>query len=275
MNRLFVGYKPPFISSNAYLHQLKKKYRVKRAGFSGTLDPFACGTLIIAFGAYTKLFRFLKKYPKVYRATLWLGVSSESIDLENITAITTPLKVSCTAIEKILDSLHGTFTYTPPKFSAKKVGGTRAYKLAAKKQDVQLPQVSSTIYDIKLLQYNHPFVTFEATVSEGTYIRSIGEYIAKRLGQRGTLSYLERVREGAFIYEDEKPLDPLSYLNTQQNFTTLPAAAIWHGTKLSLHDLKYHENGIYHLVFDTFFTIISIQDGKIRYLLNQIPRSKA
>ena len=84
MNRLFVVKKPVFISSNSYLKKIKWKYKNKKAGFSGTLDPFACGCLIVAFGQYPKLFRYLKKTPKTYRTTIWLDVLSDSLDIENI-----------------------------------------------------------------------------------------------------------------------------------------------------------------------------------------------
>ncbi|NOR57845.1 MAG: tRNA pseudouridine(55) synthase TruB, partial [Sulfurimonas sp.] len=84
MNRLFVAYKPTGISSNFFLSQLKRKYQNKKAGFSGTLDPFAKGVLLIGFGSHTKLFRFLDKTPKSYRATLWLGAASDSLDTELI-----------------------------------------------------------------------------------------------------------------------------------------------------------------------------------------------
>ena len=82
MNRLFVAYKPSGIGSNLFLLKLKKKYKPKKAGFSGTLDPFAKGVLLIGFGSHTKLFRFLDKTPKKYRATLWLGAKSDSLDSE-------------------------------------------------------------------------------------------------------------------------------------------------------------------------------------------------
>ena len=80
MNRLFVAYKPKGMVSNHFLSRLKRKYSDKKAGFSGTLDPFAQGVLIVAFGQFTKLFRFLKKAPKRYRATLWLGAYSPTLD---------------------------------------------------------------------------------------------------------------------------------------------------------------------------------------------------
>ena len=85
MNKLFVVNKPLHISSNFYLRKIKRKYKTKKAGFSGTLDPFACGCLIVGFGQYTKLFQFLKKTPKTYRTTIWLGATSNSLDNENIT----------------------------------------------------------------------------------------------------------------------------------------------------------------------------------------------
>ena len=72
------------MSSNSYLNRIKRKYKNKKAGFSGTLDPFAKGCLIVAFGQYSKLFNYLEKTPKSYRTTIWLGASSESLDLENI-----------------------------------------------------------------------------------------------------------------------------------------------------------------------------------------------
>ena len=272
MNRLFVAYKPIFISSNHYLSRLKRRYGVKKAGFSGTLDPFACGTLLIAFGAYTKLFPYLAKYPKTYVATLWLGALSESLDIERISHVGEVPKYSIEEIRRVLGSFQGQITYTPPKYSAKKIGGKRAYTMVEK--DITLPEVTSTIYSIKLLRYAYPFVTFEATVSEGTYIRSLGELIAKRLGTVGALSYLERTREGRFVYEKECPLDPLDYLISQPNSTTLDAEAIRHGKCLRLQDLTIQKEGLYHLVFEDFFTIIEIKEGAVRYRLNNIPRAR-
>lgn len=268
---LFVAYKPPFISSNRFLSQIKKRYKVKKAGFSGTLDPFAKGVLIIAFGVYTRLFRFLKKTPKVYRATLWLGAKSESLDIENIEKVENVFPFEKSKIEEVVKSFQGEITYTPPKFSAKKVEGKRAYELARENKDIKLKEVKSYIYDIKLLNYSHPFLTFEAEVSEGTYIRSLGELIAKKLGTFGALSNLERIREGDFFYENEKPLNPINYLKTKENFTTLSKDEILNGKKISINDLKIKDEGEYHLIFDDFFTIIEIKNQKVKYLLNNIP----
>jgi len=272
VNALFVTRKPPFVTSNAHLGYLKRRYGVKKAGFSGTLDPFATGTLIIAFGEYTKLFRFLRKYPKRYRATLWLGAKSATLDLEGVSELTPCAPKPPQQVREAVESFAGEFTYTPPIFSAKKVGGKRAYQLAHRGETARLSPVTSTIHTTRLLSYRHPFVTFEADVSEGTYIRSLGEAIAKRLGCEGSLCYLERLAEGDFVYENERFLDPLEYLATTPNTTTLPKEAITHGKPIRPADLAIQKEGRYHLVFDDFFTIIEVAQGKVRYLLNRIPR---
>ena len=99
MNAIFVANKPAGMSSNHFLGRLKRKYGVKKAGFSGTLDPFASGCLIVAFGSYTKFFRFLDKSPKVYEATIWLGASSPSMDNENITKISNVKELNLEKLE--------------------------------------------------------------------------------------------------------------------------------------------------------------------------------
>jgi len=268
-NRLFVARKPMFIGSNKFLSQIKRKYGVKKAGFSGTLDPFACGVLIIAFGQYTKLFRFLKKSPKTYRATLWLGVSSPTLDIEKIDKIENIPPFEKNLIYDVISSFEGTFKYFPPKFSAKKVDGKRAYDLAREGKSVELSQISSTIYSIKIINYNHPFVTFEATVSEGTYIRSLAEAIAKKLGCSGTLSYLERIHEGSFVYENEKPLNPLEYLQPPINRYLGNPNDLILGKKLSANQFEISKPGIYTVVFDKYFAIIEIKDS-VYYLLNKV-----
>ncbi|MCF6200986.1 MAG: tRNA pseudouridine(55) synthase TruB [Hydrogenimonas sp.] len=270
-SRLFVARKPIFLSSNRFLSQIKRRYGVKKAGFSGTLDPFACGVLTIAFGQYTKLFRFLKKSPKIYRATLWLGAESETLDIESIGRIEeiAPLKEQIVA--ETVNSFKGEFRYAPPKYSAKKVDGKRAYSLAREGRAVDMQELVSKIHDIRLLHYRHPFVTFEANVSEGTYIRSLGEEIAKKLGTCGSLSYLERLQEGVFRYEDEKALNPLECLKPPFNRYLGEPEDLILGKKLHKKDFKKCEPGIYHTTFGKYFAIIEIDDGDgVAYLLNKV-----
>jgi len=270
MNRLFVAYKPINRSSNYFLTGLKIKYNVKKAGFSGTLDPFACGVLIVAFGQFSKLFRFLKKAPKSYRATLWLGAHSSSLDIERVSQIDKVKEFSIEKIEEVLNSLKGELTYLPPKFSAKNIDGRRAYELARESVEFELKSVTSQITNIKFINYCHPFLTFEITISEGGYIRSMGEIIAKRLGVTGALSSLERLHEGEFIYEDEKPLSPIKYLNVDENFYTKDKEDILLGRKLKAEDFKNKNEGEYFVLYDKILTIIEIKDDRAHYLLNGV-----
>lgn len=271
MNRLFVAYKPAGIGSNLFLSKLKRKYGIKKAGFTGTLDPFAKGVLVIGFGQYTKLFRFLNKTPKTYRATLWLGAKSDSLDTEMIEDVTIPKEFTHQEVVQAVESLVGDLEYEPPIFSAKKIDGKRAYDLARSGKEVKLQKVHATIYDAKLLHYCHPFVTFEAVVSEGTYIRSLGLLIANRLGvEYGSLSALERLREGQFVYEDEKPLDIKSSLALKQNEYLGDADNLLYGRVLALKDLKVQQGGTYFIDSGDFISIITIKDNAVKYELGRV-----
>ncbi|MEA2072367.1 MAG: tRNA pseudouridine(55) synthase TruB [Campylobacterota bacterium] len=271
MNRLFVAYKPSGIGSNKFLYTLKRKYNDKKAGFSGTLDPFAKGVLLIGFGSYTKLFRFLNKTPKVYRATLWLGAKSDSLDSEMIEEVEVLKEFSEEEVLKVVKSLEGELEYEPPIFSAKRINGQRAYDLARAGVAFTLNKINSTIYETKLINYCHPFVTFEAKVSEGTYIRSLGLLIANRLGlEYGSLSMLERLNEGMFFYEDEKALDIKKSLNIPQNYYLGDYENVTYGRVLALSDFKVQEEGSYWLDNGESISIITIKDKAVKYELGRI-----
>ncbi|MBI3874353.1 MAG: tRNA pseudouridine(55) synthase TruB [Arcobacter sp.] len=271
MNRLFVVKKPVNISSNFYLSRIKRKYKEKVAGFSGTLDPFACGCLIVAFGKYPQLFRFLKKAPKTYRTTIWLDVESASFDIENIQNI----EINNSLLEeKIilqeLQKLLGTLEYLPPKYSAKNIDGKRAYEMARDGIDFTMKQISSEIYDVKFINYNHPFISFDIKVSEGSYIRSIAQVLLERLGRVGTLSYLERLNEGDFVFENEKALNPIEYLDVEKNIYTGSKEWFILGKRLKVEYFENQFDGEYLIIFDDFFSIIEIKEGEPRYVLNRV-----
>ncbi len=270
LNKLIVVNKPIFRSSNSYLNEIKRKYRNKKAGFSGTLDPFACGCLIVAFGQYSKLFQFLKKTPKTYRAVIWLGTTSESLDIENIIDIKEESKIEETLLEKEIKNLVGTHEYYPPKFSAKKIDGKRAYQLARDGKDVEMKKSIMTISETKFISYKHPFITFEATVSEGSYIRSLAQILLKKLNSVGTLSYLNRLNEGEFYFQHEKELNPLEYLDLKKNIYFGDKSYFEDGKKIDIKYLKIKEDGDYLIVFEEFFSIIHIENKEVKYLLNKV-----
>ena len=270
INKLIVVKKPLFISSNSYLTKIKKKYKNKKAGFSGTLDPFAKGCLIVAFGQYSKLFKYLKKTPKTYKAVVWLGAISESFDIEKVISVDLVEKIDVDNIKYQLNSLVGELEYIPPKFSAKKIDGVRAYELARQGHDVELDKCKMNIYDTKFISYRHPFITIETTVSEGSYIRSFAQILLEKLGTIGTLSYLERINEGAFFYENEKELNPLDYIDLPINNYFGTIEWLNTGKKISIDYLEEKEDGKYLIITDKFFSIIEIEEGEVKYLLNKV-----
>jgi len=270
MNRLFVVNKPIFISSNFYLNRIKRKYKNKKAGFSGTLDPFACGCLIVAFGQYSKLFRYLKKTPKSYRTTIFLGANSDSLDIENISSVELVEELQEELIKKELENLKGILEYLPPKYSAKRINGQRAYDLARDGVDFELKKITSEIYEVKFINYSHPFITFDITVSEGSYIRSIAQILLERLGSFGTLSYLKRLHEGEFFFDNEKTLNPLEYLDLPTNTYTGTKEWFDLGKKLDINYFEEKQDGEYLIIFDTFFTVVEIKDMQVKYILNKV-----
>lgn len=275
INKLFVVNKPMFISSNFYLNRFKKAYKNKKAGFSGTLDPFAKGCLIVAFGQYTKLFKYLEKTPKVYKAVVWLGVSSESLDIERIQNIGFQEKLDTDFIKKEIEKLKGEIEYIPPKFSAKRVNGQKAYEIAREGLEFELKSSIMKVFDIKFIRYNHPFISFEVKVSEGTYIRSLAQIFLKNIACVGTLSYLERVNEGKFYFENHKELNPLDFIDLPKNNYTGTKEWLEVGKRISKDYLSIKINGKYIIEVDTFFSIIEIIDDEVKYLLNKVPKIKA
>lgn len=272
MNRLFVTNKPTGMSSNRFLGRIKRKYDVKKAGFSGTLDPFAKGALIVAFGQYTKLFRFLNKKKKAYRATLWLGATSPTLDIEKVEKVVEMIPFADYSLKIIEESMKGEIEYLPPKYCAKKVDGKRAYALARENKEFELNAIKSTIYDFKILHYMHPFLTFEITISEGGYIRSMGQIIANKFGFDGCLSALERLSEGEFVYEDEKALNPLDYIDIEDNEYLGDIEDIELGRKIYVDNFKNKEAGLYKIVLEDELSLVEItkDETRVQYILNKV-----
>ena len=270
LNKLIVVNKPMFRSSNSYLNQIKRKYKNKKAGFSGTLDPFACGCLIVAFGQYSKLFNYISKTPKKYRTVIWLGVQSESLDTENIISIEKSKILDEELLKEEIKNLIKTHEYIPPKFSAKKIDGKRAYDLARNGEDFEMKKSSMQIYDTKFISYRHPFITFEATVSEGSYIRSLAQILLEKFEAVGTLSYLNRLNEGKFYFQNEKDLNPLDYIDLEENIYSGDESYFQDGKTISIDFLSNKDDGKYLIKFDDFFSIIQIEDSEVKYLLNKV-----
>ncbi len=191
---------------------LKAKYGHKvKVGHTGTLDPFATGLLILLSGKMTKKSNDFLKKDKTYEATLKLGYTSTTGDPEGeITKIAEIDKPSLDTIKSTLQTFVGTISQTPPAFSAIKINGQRAYKLARKGEKVEIPSRNVTIYSIDILDYNYPELKIRTHVSSGTYIRSLAEDIGKALKTGAYLTALRRTEIDHYKVEDAKSLEDFS-----------------------------------------------------------------
>lgn len=160
----------------------KPTKRQLKVGHAGTLDPFATGLLIILLGDATRQAGGFLKLDKVYEATIRLGQTSTTGDLEGEITEVSERQPTREEVETALQTFVGDITQVPPKFSAIKVNGQRAYKLAHAGKDVEIPPRNVTVYSIELLDYAYPDVKIRTHVSSGTYIRTLAEDIGAALG---------------------------------------------------------------------------------------------
>ena len=180
-----------------------KGLKVRKVGHSGTLDPFATGLLIILLGQGTKLSHFIMSGEKTYLATMRLGIETDTLDPTGkvVKTMEVPDLAPELIREKALDFL-GDIEQTPPLYSAVKLNGTRAYKLARKGMDVKLRKRRVTIHSLQILSVDLPEVTMEIKCSSGTYIRSLAADLGRTLGPGAHLKSLKRLASGSFKVED-------------------------------------------------------------------------
>lgn len=181
-----------------------------KVGHTGTLDPLATGLLILVVGSYCKRAQEFSKLDKTYEVTMKLGETSTTGDGEGKKTAYSQQRPALRDIESALKSFLGEIEQVPPAYSAIKIGGQRAYKLARAGKEVVLVPRKVTIRSIKLTNYNYPEVGFTADVSSGTYIRSLVVDLGEKLGTGAYMSGLRRVEVGGFSIKEAIRLDQLS-----------------------------------------------------------------
>ena len=210
--------KPSGITSFGAVAKCKRLTGEKRIGHTGTLDPMATGVLPVFIGRATALSSYLLDAQKTYTATVKLGVSTDTLDITGNVVGTSDVSVTNEQIIDVLFGFMGKSMQVPPIFSAIKKDGVRMYKLARNGEAPDLPERAIEIFDIKLispLNENNEF-SFSATVSKGTYIRSLARDIGEKLGCPATLSDLCRTSASGFPLDLCVNLDDL----TEENIKT-------------------------------------------------------
>jgi tRNA pseudouridine55 synthase len=215
--------KPKTWTSQDLCTKLKKNFNFNKVGHSGTLDPNADGLMLLATDSYTKLFDYIENTDKTYKATAILGYSSPTLDVdsdlifhENINAVTLTKN-----IENFLGNLVGESFQTPPIYSAIKVKGKRLYKYARQNQEVDIPVRKIIVDNTELLSVESNKVTFQITVSKGTYIRSIVEELGKSLNTVAIVEKLTRTSIGNLDINHSKLNKNIEIIDYKSNLQSL------------------------------------------------------
>lgn len=204
--------KPAGITSHDVVATVRRRFRTKAVGHTGTLDPFATGLLVMVIGGATRLARFVEAERKTYLAVARLGRATTTDDATGAPTGAAwegewPARA---AVDAALAGFEGPGMQRPPAFSAKSVDGVRSYARARRGEAVALEPVAVLVERLELLAYEPPSVTFRATVGAGTYIRAIARDLGERLGTAGHLESLRREAVGRFTLADAVPLDRLT-----------------------------------------------------------------
>lgn len=190
--------------------------KAPRIGHTGTLDPMATGLMLMLFGAYTKKAPDFVGLDKEYEAEMTLGAVSTTGDAEGEITPVSDKRPSKGALELAMAQFVGEIRQTPSKYSAIKVGGVEAYKLARKGQSFHMPSRNVFIHKLNLLEYKYPVAKFHAHVSSGTYIRTLAEDIGESLKTGAYLSGLRRTKIGDFDVKNAQQLSDVTAGNLPQ-----------------------------------------------------------
>ena len=208
---IFLIDKPEGITSFDVIRKLRKITKIKKMGHSGTLDPFATGLMQVCTNKATKIIRFLSSQKKTYRAVLKLGIKTNTADITG-EIIETKEMPDLTDIDwtKIEQEILSVSEQIPPSYSAIKINGQRAFSLARKNIDFEIKKRIIKIFDFKILKIEDDQIAFQTTVSKGTYIRTLCETIAEKLGTIGTTQELRRIKINQISVENSISLDKIN-----------------------------------------------------------------
>lgn len=217
--------KPAGLTSTQALARAKRFLQARKAGHAGTLDPLATGILPLAFGEATKTVPYTMDGEKTYTFTVRWGQETNTDDCEGEVVEASGSRPDQSAIADALPEFVGTITQTPPAFSAIKVNGERAYKLARRGDDVELAPRTVTIASLDLVTMPTPETAeFRVVCGKGTYVRALARDLGRKLGCYGHIIALRRTRVGPFDLRDAVSLDDLERLHASEDPDALLAA---------------------------------------------------
>lgn len=248
--------KPTGMTSSDVVIRVKKILHLKRVGHLGTLDPAASGVLPVAVGKATKFFDYFLSKEKKYTAFVEFGVETDTLDsFGSITKIDKNIDISESQIQGVLSEFVGEIEQIPPKYSAIKIDGKKAYDLARENINFELKPRKIKVFDIKLIKKceNNKYL-FSVHCSAGTYIRTLFSDIAKRLGTVATIPVIIRTKSGAFESKNAVTLEELEQVKNvtsiEEIFSSIAivdlpegvAKKVLNGVKISAGELNLNSN---------------------------------
>ncbi|HJQ21593.1 MAG TPA: tRNA pseudouridine(55) synthase TruB [Gemmatimonadaceae bacterium] len=198
--------KPAGITSHAVVDQARRILGTRRVGHAGTLDPFATGLLVLLVNRATRLLPFLDAEPKVYRARIRFGAQTTTDDVEGDVVARAGVPEQA-IVERAIGTLTGHLVQRPPAFSAKQVGGVRAYAAARRGTPLALEPVGVTVFEWRVVGRDGPDLDAEICCSGGTYVRALARDLGEASGSLAHLAQLRRIRSGRFDVRDAVDLD--------------------------------------------------------------------
>jgi len=211
VNGVIVTDKPTGMTSHDVVNRVRRILGQKTVGHLGTLDPMASGVLPMVVGNLTRLAQFYMKSEKAYEGEIRFGFATDTYDAEgDAVAPAEPVNIDRLRLEEIAAQFRGVIQQVPPPFSAKKILGVPAYKLARKKKDVLLEPVQVEVKELEIIGLEANGARFRARVSSGTYLRCIAHEMGQKLGCGAHLSSLRRTAVGEFLLAEAVTLEQLT-----------------------------------------------------------------
>ena len=219
MDGFIIVDKPKGMTSHDVVNFVRRKFKMRRVGHAGTLDPLATGVLVILLGRSTQLFDKFSSFDKAYEATMTLGITTDSADIEGKVLKKSPYDgITEKQVDDVFKQFIGEIQQTPPMVSAVKVNGKRLYKLARQGIEVKREPRKINIKSLGLINFALPEVQFSLECSKGTYVRQLAEDVSRLLGCGGCISQIKRTRIGNFVIEEAVKLEDIdeSYIRHWQ-----------------------------------------------------------
>jgi tRNA pseudouridine55 synthase len=210
MNGVLIIDKPPGLTSHDVVQRVRRILRERSVGHLGTLDPLATGVLPLVIGSFTRLAQFYTSSEKTYEGVIRFGFATDTYDADGeATSAPQVATISLEQLQKLSQRFQGVIEQMPPAFSAKKIHGVPAYKLARKHQDVPLTPVQVEIKEFEVLTVDGDRASFRARVASGTYMRSVAHDMGQQLGCGAHLQALRRTSVGEFKVTEAHTLEAL------------------------------------------------------------------